>query len=42
MTKNKSSHIFSTEISAHVLSRNSVYFPFEACITPGANIMKKN
>ena len=29
--KKKNTHIFSIEISAHVLSRNSVYFPFQTC-----------
>ena len=29
--KKKNTHIFSIEISAHVLSRNSMYFPFQTC-----------
>ena len=30
-SQKKNTHIFSTEISAHVLSRNSEYFPFQTC-----------
>ena len=30
-SQKKNTHIFSIEISAHVLSRNSVYFPFQTC-----------